>query len=331
MVIIAKSAGNAMNIIPSIFDEHQIKRTVIGGQQDTSEKKINLSLILLNSNGSHLNLNIFENLVKCKFDSIISIEHDSDNYSLDDITKKFPSVKFIIPLEPTTDGEMINIAMSEVKTEYVLVIRDTLHIPASFISQNLVDKLLVEKKYCIVPWLMDKTYQGLPVHYIPGAEKSHFVIESSVKILDGIKTVYPFDYIAFYNKNKFIQLGGFDYTIRSPYWQNLDLALRSWLWGEETKITTLLQLSYKDEVPVEDSTFNQDYLRYYLKNEVPKFKNEKAYISRRFFNKFRKRSSCGYLEAKKQYKNAKKWVEKNQYKFKQDLQSFVQNWDLPNE
>lgn len=320
-----------MNFIPTTFDEHQIKRTIIGGMQDSSEEKINISVILLNSTGSHLKLNVFENLVKCKFDTIISIEPNSQNYSIDDVSKKFPSIKFIIPLEPTTDGEMINIAMSEIKTDYVLVIRDTLQISSGFLSKNVIDKLLSYDTYCIVPWLMDKSLQGLPVHFIPGAEKSHFVIETSVKISDGMKTVYPFDYIAIYNRKKFIQLGGFDYTIKSPYWQNLDLSLRAWLWGEEIKLTTILQFSYMDEVPVEDATINLDYLRYYLKNEVPKFKNEKAYIAKSFFFKFKTRSSCGFLEAKKHFNIAQKWVERNQYKFKQDLQNFVQNWDLQNE
>lgn len=320
-----------MNIIPSTFDEHQIKRTIFGGLQDVSEQKINLSVILLNSSGSHLKLNVFENLVKCKFAQIISIEHDTNKYSYDDISKKFPSVKFIIPLEDATEGEIINIAMSEIKTDYVLVLKDTLQIPSGFITPKLIEKITLDDTYCVVPWLMDKNLQGLPVHFIPGAEKSHFVIDTSVKITDGVKTVYPFDNIAFYNRKKFIQLGGFDYTIKSLYWQTLDLALRAWLWGEETKLTTLVQFSYLDEVPIEDGTFNIDYLRYYLKNEVPKFKNEKASIGKRFFFKFKRRSSCGYLEAKKQFKAARLWVEKNQYKFKKDLQTFIQDWDKVDE
>ena len=105
------------------------------------------------------------------------------------------------------------------------------------------------------------------------------------------------------------------------------LALRSWLWGEETKLTSLLQFSYVDEVPVEDHTVNLDYLRYYLKNELPKLKMEQGYIRKSTFLIFLFRSSCGYLEARRQFKEARRWVSKNKFRFKMDLQTFIENWN----
>lgn len=316
-----------MNFIPSTFNEHQIKRAIFGGKQDSSLEKMNVSVILLNSSGSHLKLHVFENLIKCNFDSIISVEPDSENYSIDEVSQMFPSVKFIVPLEKTNDGEMINLAMAEIKTDYVLVLRDTLNINSGFLHNNLAANLTQDNIFCVAPWLMDKKLQVLPIHFTPGAEKSHFVIDSSVKINDKMKTVYPFDYIGLFNRKKFIELGGYDFTINSPYWQNLDLAIRAWLWGEEIRLTTLLQFSYLDESPVVDSTINRDYLKYYLKNEVPRYDGTKAFINKSFFYKFLRRSSCGLIEARKQFKAAREWVERNQYRFKMDLQTFIQNWD----
>lgn len=320
-----------MNIIPSNFDEHDIPRTVVGGNQKDKANVMNLSVILLNSNGSHFKLNVYENLVKCNFKDIISIEHDPQNFGIDDLPKKFPEIKFIIPLEKATDGELINIAMSEVRADYVLVIRDSLYIPSGIVAPNLAERLLNENIFCIVPRLLDKNKAGLQSLYTPVAEKSHFLMDTSSKVTDGGKTVYPFDNIAIYNRKKFIQLGGFDYTIKTPYWQTLDLAVRSWLWGEQTKITTLLSFGFIEEIPVEDTTSNLDYLRYYLKNEVPRIKNDAAYISSTFFVKFLKHSSCGYLEARRQFKAAVDWVEKNKFNFKTDLPNFVQNWNMKNE
>lgn len=320
-----------MNFIPSTFDEHQIKRAIFGGKKDSSIEKMNISVILLNSSGSHLKLNVFENLIKCNFDTIISIEPDSENYSIDEVSQMFPEVKFMIPLEKTNDGDMINLAMSEIKTDFVLVLRDSLNIPSGFLLNHLAANLTQNNIYCIAPWLMDKKLQVLPVHFTPGAEKSHFVIDSSVKINDRMKTVYPFDYIGLYNRKKFIELGGYDFTINSPYWQNLDLSIRAWLWGEEIRLSTVLQFSYLEEAPIADSTINLDYLKYYLKNEVPRYKEPKAFISNSFFHKFRRRSSCGFIEARKQFKAAQKWVERNQYRFKMDLQTFIQNWDKTDE
>ena len=320
-----------MNTIPLTFDEHQINRTVIGGRTNTAPGSLNISVILFNSGGTHFKINNLENLLGCNFNAVICIERKNDNFSIEDVAKKFPKIKFIIPKEETTDGEMINLAMSEITSDYVLVIRDNLYIPQGMILQNLAQKLTQDGIYCIVPRLLDKNKNGLSTRFNPCAEKSHFVIDSSFVVTDGVKTVYPFDYIALYNRKKFIQLGGFDYTIRTPYWQNLDLSVRSWLFGEKTKLTTMLQFSYLDEVPVEDRTINIDYLRYYLKNELPRVKNDRGYFKFNSFLKFFHQSSCGYIEARRQYVSAKNWVEANKYRFKMDLQAFIQGWTEQNE
>lgn len=315
-----------MNTIPLTFNEHEISRTVIGGHENSSENTLDISVVLLNGRGSYFKSNTFENLLQCNFRSVVSVEHDSRNFSIDDIAKKFPAVKFIVPLEKASDGELINLAMSEVDSEYVLVLRDNLYIPSGIILQNLGERLTKENYYCIVPRLLDQNKSGIPTQFVPSVEKKSFRVEEIAGITDGTKTIFPFDYIALYNRKKFIQLGGFDYTIQSPYWQNLDLGLRSWLWGEQTRLTTMLHFSYIDEIPLAEKAYNLDYLRYHLKNELPKFRNDHAHISNLSFFGFRNHSSCGLLEARRQFSAAKKWVERNKYKFKMDLTYFIENW-----
>ncbi len=315
-----------MNSIPTTFNEHEIARTVIGGYPNTRPDSLNISVVLLNDSGSHFKNHVFENLLECNFESIVSIVHDPTNSTIDEMSKKFPEIKFVVPLEKTSTGELINIAMSEVKSDYVLVVRDTLNIPSGIILQNLAKSLTESGIYCVVPRLLDKNKNGIALTFSPAASKSNFVVEADFAMTDGMKTLYPFDFIALYNRKKFISLGGFDWTITSPYWQNMDLALRSWLWGEETRLTSILQFSYIDELPVEDHTPNLDYLRYYLKNELPKNKMEQGYIKKSNFLHLFFHSSCGLLEARRQFKEAVKWVERNKFRFKMDLQTFVENW-----
>ena len=316
-----------MNTIPLTFDEHQINRTVIGGRSNNAPGCLNISVILLNRRGSHFKLKLFENLISCNFESIISIENDASSFSIDDVSKRFPFVKFIIPLEKVTDGEMINMAMSEIQSDYVLVLRDSLYIPAGAILPHLAERLLEDSPFCAVPLLMDKNKNAVTVQCSPAAEKSHFLIDRSKLVNDKMNTLYPFDYVALYNRKKFIKMGGFDYTIKSSYWQILDFSLRAWLWGEKIKLSTIFQFSYLEEVPVEDKTVNLDYIRYYLKNELPVYKNEAAVIPSFSFFKFLSRSSCGYFEARRQFTDARNWVRKNSVKFKMDLPTLVQDWD----
>ena len=319
-----------MNGIPLTFSEHQINRTILGGPKVTDPNSLNVSVILLNSSGSHFKLHVFENLLKCNFQTIVSVEHDSSNFT-DDVSKRYPMIKFLVPLEKTSDGDLINLAMSEVNSDYVLVIRDSLNIPANFIPPHLVERLTADSPYCIVPRLLDKNRNALPCAFSPSAERTHFVIDSSSEITNGKKTLFPSDYVALYNRKKFIELGGFDWTISSPYWQNLDLALRSWLWGEQTVLTSHLQFSYIDEPPVSDTTYNLDYLRYYLKNELPKIKMEQGYLKKSSFLVFLLRSNCGIMEARRQFNAARTWVRKNKFRYKMDLQTLVQNWSREDE
>ena len=79
-----------MNTIPTTFDEHQITRTIIGGKPNVNPDVLNISVILLNNSGSHFKINVYKNLLECNFESIISIEHDPNNSTIDDISKKCP-------------------------------------------------------------------------------------------------------------------------------------------------------------------------------------------------------------------------------------------------
>src|SRR5574344_870495 len=320
------NAGTAMNTIPLIFNERQINRTVIGGRQSPADVTMDIAVILLNSSGSHFSTQTLELLVKCGFASIISVEPDSGNFNLEEISRRFPSVKFIIPLEKVTDGDMINIGMGEVSSPYVLVLRDTLYLGAGILQPRLAEHLTSQGKYCIVPRMLSGSKQAVPVQFIPQAEHGHLRTEASAVVTDAMHTLYPFDYIGLYSRLKFIQLGGFDYTILSPYYQNLDLAVRSWLWGEETCLSTTFLLSYSGEPPIEDTTADLSYLRFYLKNLMPRFRTDRGVISDMSFFSFLAHSSCGLFEAQRQFRDAQRWVNVNRLRFRTDIQHLIENW-----
>ncbi len=316
-----------MNTIPLIFNERQVNITVLGGQQAVPEPRMNVSVILLNGSGSNFRVQSLENLLKCGFRSIVSVEPDPGDFNIEDISRRYPSVKFIIPLERVTDGDLINIGMSEISSEYALVLRDSLSIPDGVLLPNLAGNLTKSGCYCVVPRLLDSGGRGFSVRFSPEAERGRFRVTPSSVVTDGAPTLYPFDSVGLYNREKFIRLGGFDYTITSPYWQNADLAVRSWLWGERTLLSTSFRLSYAEDVPVEDSTADLSYLRFYLKNLLPKFKIDHGVIGPPAFFRFLRNSSCGFFEALRQFSDARRWTEKNQYRFRTDIQSLIEGWE----
>ena len=315
-----------MNTIPLIFNQRQINRTVLGGKERMPVVSLNIAVLLLNTEGSHYRIQTLENLAKCGFSAIVSFERTSENYNLEDISHRFPFVKFIVPLEPVTDGDLINIGMSEVDADYVLVMRDTVSFAPDALTARLAEKLLSERNYCVVPRLICPSAPNFPIVFTPSVNESMLDVETESTISDGRPTLYPFDYIGLYNRQTFMQLGGYDYTIASSYWQNLDLSFRAWLWGEKITISTVFNLSYQDEPPSEDTTANLSSSRFYLKNLLPEFVEDHGVITRSSFWVYLRRSGCGFFETLRQFNDARFWVEKNKYRFRCDAAYIVENW-----
>lgn len=315
-----------MNTIPSIFNERQINRTVLGGKELMRDVKMKVSVILLNRRGSQFRIPMIENLLKCGFESIVSIENSTDNFNIEEFSHKFPYVKFVIPLESATDGELINIGMAEVNSDYVLVLRDTLKIDGEILTARIAEKLSMEKLFCVVPRLVERDGSSFPIVFSPGVNGTQFEVLHSSTVIDGCPTLYPLDYIGYYDRKAFMQLGGYDYTIKESHWQNLDLCFRAWLWGHRIKLTTLFSLAYASDIPVEDVSANLSYSRFYMKNLLPRFEDDHGVIPKSSIFVYLLRSGCGLVESLRQFFDARSWVKRNMYRFKFDAKYLIENW-----
>ena len=315
-----------MNGIPSIFNEHIINLSILGGRESVPNAMMDISVLLINKSWSPLRSKMIENLVKCGFSEIISIESNLENYNLEEFSRKFPFVKILIPLENVTDGELINIALGEATSSYVLILRDSIDFSQDILTPTLAAKLTENEIFCVCPRLLGKGNFSFPILFSPSIKKATLNVISTSIVSDSSPNLFPFDNIALYNRKKFIDLGGFDYTINSHYWQNLDFSFRAWLWGEEIKLSTAFSLSYNTEIPVLETGASQFSNRFYLKNLVPRFRFDSAYIPASSFLAFWGSSSCGFFEALTRFKEARVWVEKNKYRFKRDTLNLLENW-----
>ena len=322
----AAVAENAMSTTSSIFNERQINCTILGGARSEKKSVLNVAAILLNSGNSYLRLQNLENLTKCGFEKIVSVENDSKNFNLDDLLQNFPEVKFVIPLEKAADGDLINVAMAEIDSPSALVLRDSIHITQKILTAQLSENLAAQDVFCIAPRIFAQDKTAVPIKFVPGVKKSVLNIESDLQISNDEPTLYPFDFFGFYNTKKFKRLGGYDYSIKKPYWQNLDLAFRAWLWGERIKISTGLSLSYAEEIPLVDSTPDISQLRFFLKNMAPVVKDGRADLPLSKFLPFKARSSCGIFEAFRQFSSARNWVCENERRFSIDAFTLINDW-----
>lgn len=315
-----------MNITHSIFNDKQLNCLILGGLHSEKQPLLNVSAILLNSGNSHMRLKNLECLDSMGFEKIISLENDSKNYNIEDFAQKFPKVKFIIPLEKAADGDLINLAVSEITTKSFLILRDSLNVSPALLSPVLAERLCSENLFCVAPRIFSKTGQGVPVQFIPCAKKSVLKVDSTSQVADGISTLYPFNFLGLYDTKKFKELGGYDGEIKNSYWQNLDLSFRAWLWGEKIKLSTSFTMNYAEDIPDQDSTPDLSSLRFFLKNMAPVYKNERAEIPASKFWGYNFRSSCGLFESIRQFNRASAWVKKNRCRYKMDAYKLISEW-----
>ena len=90
-----------------------------------------------------------------------------------------------------------------------------------------------------------------------------------------------------------------------------------------------MRLSYNGEVPPEDSTAEESYRRFYLKNLAPVFRGDSAHLPWRRFAGYFFRSGGDPFLAWSDFAESRRWVKTNRYRFRFDASSLTDLWDNP--
>lgn len=315
----------AMNTIPTTFNEHVVPYTLAGGSAFKS-KGGGVDAVIMSRAGWYNFSFTVQQLLKLGCTSIISVELPNKSLDLERMSSEHPYVKFLVPSQEITRGEGINLAMSELKGEWVIVLWN---------EQMIVDeKMLLKalgfantaKKICVAPILISKSNELLHTQMVPVLKEGHFYTESLPTLQNNLQTIYPFDFSGIYNRRKFIETAGFDYTISNPYWQNLDFGFRSYLWGDEIRLCTHFKLKYLAALPTEETSHDDSYTRFYLKNLRPTVKNGIARMNFDVFFSYMKSMGANPLKAYQYFRIGKKWVSSCEKRFKTTPYDLISNW-----
>jgi hypothetical protein len=161
---------------------------------------------------------------------------------------------------------------------------------------------------------------------IPGGNQGAITTIPFIPAREGRPSLYPFDGAGIYDRERFIRLGGFDHSIKNFYWQLMDFGFRAGLWGEEIAATMLIKLAYENDIPEEDSTAGEDYLKFYLKNLAPVFHGDYAHIPlRRFPGYSMKRGDL--FAAWEEFSAARNWVKTNRFRFTSDARTVAERFE----
>ncbi|MCL2800184.1 MAG: hypothetical protein FWD28_00305 [Treponema sp.] len=328
-----------MNTIPTIFNETIAPYTAVGGKERIASTGI--SAVILNRPG-HPKRSFLSELEKTGFDNIISIESCSPHYDIEELAGRFPFVRFILPESELNLGEQINLAASELESPLFFVMHSDMKIIAGGTARRMAERLVINpdepneqseqktvfKRLCTVPLILNANYETLPSLLAPLTQKRKIRTIFFDPKNEGDKSLYPFNGIGIYDRQRFINTGGFDITLKNSHWQLMDFGFRSYLWGEEIALNLHLKLSYDGELNPENYSVEESYKRFYLKNLAPVFKSDYSHLPLYKFPGFFFKSGEDIFSAWEDFKECRKWVIKNKYRWKSDARSVINYWSI---
>jgi hypothetical protein len=328
-----------MSTIPTIFNEPLPSYTVVGGKERFASS--GLSAVLLNRSGRYPRRALFQELEKTGFDYVVSVESPPGRYDVEELSGRFPFVRFILPEKELSLGEQINLGASELSSSLFFVLWNDLKIIAGGSAVRMAERLLVAKeepkeeggekspfkRLCTVPVIQNARFETMPSLIAPAVYRKKVRTMFFTPRQDGLPSLYPFNGVGIYDRDRFIRLGGFDGTLKNTHWQLMDFGFRAHLWGEEICASSQVKLSYSGENQIEDNTAGESYRRFYLKNIAPKFRGDHAHLPLRRFPAYAFRSGGDFLAAWEEYSEARRWVITNSLRWRCDVKALTERWD----
>ena len=309
--------------------------TAVGGSERAG--KSGLTAVLLNRGGRYPRRTLFEQLKKTGFDYILSIENAQERYDVEELSSLFPFIRFILLKEKITTGEAINLAAAELSGSYFFVLWNDHRLFNGINAAKMVE-LFGGKRLCTVPVVQNSQFEILhtlvsPVYCreskISGSRRGTIKTLPGTPLRENQCTLYPHDWLGFYDKEKFLQLGGFDREIIHPHWQLMDFGFRAYLWDEELRSTQIIRLIHDGVLPPSDNTTEDSYRLFFLKNLAPEWRSDHAYLPLRSFPGYLAKANWDLPGAWMEFFRERKWVIKNRRRFRRDARALTDLWEHP--
>ncbi|MEP2944629.1 MAG: glycosyltransferase family 2 protein [Lentilitoribacter sp.] len=252
--------------------------------------KVSVSIVIPSWNGLHLLKQSIDAMVdaaesysgECE---IIVVDNGSMDRTVDVLKDYYPDVRIIEFDHNTGFGHACNAGVQNAKHELILLLNNDIFIPNSLIQDlvNLFNK--TDDCFSVSPrtnlWedgrLTDKTFStSINFEFNENAEliQQWNVNDFSCLIDEDCKTIYNTGAAMLVDKQKFLELGGFDSVYGLAYWEDADLCLRAWKKGWPSvvainsvawhQISASSESSFKDKLPTKTKMMTTNYIVFQL-------------------------------------------------------------------
>ncbi|MDR1894917.1 MAG: hypothetical protein LBQ61_09580 [Spirochaetales bacterium] len=309
--------------------------TVVGNVKKQGNRNSSLSLLVLNRGGRLFHTEYLKNLECQDFRDILWIEDPPPPRDIENLALQFPQVRFLLLPEPASPGEKINLAIRETQAPWLLVLWNDIPPPrsTSLFRERWTDPPPrkgspgKEGCLCLTPGLIGGGGETLPVIRVPVYHKKRLKVLCLPPDQPEKPTLYPFDYAGIYNREKFQSTGGFDGDMKNPYWQKMDFGFRAFMWGEKILCDPAFRLHYTGETPQEETTPDEDYLRFSLKNLQVRVEGKEGFLPPLCFWLYLFRSGAGFASCRRQFKEIAGQVRLWRDRYRYDASGVTDLWE----
>ena len=322
-----------MNTIPTTSKSLRAPYTVVGGKKSDRNGKLvgPLSVLLLNRGGRPFKPTVFSDLEELKALEVLSIEGPASAYDVENLSHRFPNIRFLVLHRPVTDGEKVNMGIEECRGKFVLVIWNDMKSVSRSLSPRLMESIVRKDVLCTVPAMQNTRSEVLPTIETPAFHKKRLRVIPLQPSAEGAPSIFPFDYCGIYHKERFTLTGGFDHVLSNPYWQKLDFGYRSYMWGEQIVNNRSLRFTYQDRLPEENASRDESYKLFFLKNLAIRFNRDNGRLPRGSFLPYLLKSGGDFITAMREFREVRRWIDLNRYRFRLDARSVTELWEVPGE
>lgn len=315
-----------MSTIHSMLEA--VPYTIVGQRTTIHRKGDAPAVVLLNLSSRLVRRDYLAELVTQGFAEIISVEAQENSYSVEALSQEFPSVRFLLLPDVSNTGLNIDIAATIIVADTFLVMWSSMDVPTDVARAE--EYLRESKRICVAPGLRSDHGEQLPVVQTPAMQRRTLRVLPLPLRGQSVTTLFPYDYVGLYHRERFLFMRGFDTLIRHRYWQLLDFGFRVAMWNREILAAPAFRMSYRTMPEPEDQTPTPGYARFYARNLAVRFKSGVPMVSRLQALPFALRARLSLRETLRTFTDAAEWVNEHEQHMQRDARQVIQEWQVAN-